>query len=271
MPFTTSEWLAVILALLISVENLVKHLKPGVTIGEAYPCLWGNRSLEAPSPVLSPSQASMLSSAAAPPSFSTPLTDSGATCPSPWVLDADGAACPTRPLPRSSHRWVVDTPPTSVQFVMPSRSRIVASTSSLDAGAAPPFSSAATIVPSASSSRPMVRSTAAGATASAVSSGCSTHKHSSTVVSPMPRPEGLPACSHCQQKRRHCDLPSGATPPFVACCHCLKDCATCDIGQASKADALFLLLFLFQLDFSGAVQASPCPWCRQKSSSIHVD
>ena len=271
MPFATSEWLEIVPALLISVENLVKRLKPGVTVGEAYPHLRGNRSLEAPSPVLSPSQASTPSSAAAPPSSSAPSTDSGAARPSPRVSDAGGATRPTRPLPRSGHRWVGDTPPASVRFVIPSRSRIAASTSSSDAGAAPPFSSAATIVPSASSSRPAVRSTTASATAPAVSSGRSTRKRSSTVVSPTPRPDGLPACSRCRQKRRRCDLPSGATPPFVTCCHCLKDRATCDIGQAGKAGASFLLLFLFLPDFSGSAPAPPRPRRRQKSPPIRVD
>ena len=268
MPFTTSEWLEVVPTLLISVENLVKRLKPGVMIGEAYPRLWGNRSLEAPLPVLSPSQVSTPSSAAAPPSFSTPSTDSGATHPSPRVSDVGGA---TRPLPRSGHQWVGDTPPASVRFVILSRSRITASTSSSDAGATPPFSSAATIVPSASSSHPAVRSTAASATAPTVSSGRSTRKHSSTVVSPTPHPDGLPACSRCRQKWRCCDLPSGATPPFVACCHCLKDRATCDIGQAGKAGVLFLLLFLFLPDFSGSVPAPRRPRHHQKVPPIRMD
>ena len=228
MPFATSEWLESAPLFVDGVENLLQSLRPGVSLGEAYPQIGFSRPHEAPSLSASSSQSSITSSVLPPPVSRTPSTDSDVPHASQQESDSGGVARPTRPLPKSGHSWSGGRPPPSTQ--VKAHQKIAPSTSSSNAGVVHPSSLAATVVPPVVPSRiedpPITPATATSAT----SSGRPSRKRSSTVLAPAPRPAGWVSCSFCKEKRKRCGPPRGVQPPFTSCTTCLIEEVSCDLG-----------------------------------------
>jgi hypothetical protein len=102
----TSEWLELAPALLDSVQDTVRKLGHGITLGDAYSHLlsWSTQQDPVAAAPQSSAQPSVPSPAIIPPPSRLPSSGSGISRPVPSGPDARPATRPTKPLPRSAHR-----------------------------------------------------------------------------------------------------------------------------------------------------------------------
>ena len=210
VPFATSEWLTRAPTFVESLEETVRGLRPGETLGEVFAAM----SSAAPRVTISePLPVDPMSSASSPADPPPPSPSSGGSG-SPYLnLDLGLATRPIRGLPRSpsvAPSSVVITPP----VVLPSPSQpLPAIAAASPASGSRPSSSAAAA--SSSSSHPLTRSSRKRYAAEdsedkwSACADCSRQKKKcvpATSVNPLDYP-----CTACTRKKIECVRPEPVT------------------------------------------------------------
>jgi len=243
IPFATSDWSKLSPDIVQGVDELVRGLAPGVTLGEAFPeflpsavpssALAVSQPVLAAAPSASSSSASAPSPVMAPPMSSEPSTGSSNAGPSAPESDPAITARPLRPLPRATHRQVGASSSEDAPLPLSTASATVSRT------AVPPRP-IRVVVPSVPvPSAPVVDS------ASTAASTRAAKKRAAAGPPVESLPAGWISCTRCRRQKKGCHPAKEADPPFSSCELCLKSKVACTRATGPAGASCFCSFYLF--------------------------